>query len=254
MGRTRYMKNFLIFSCFCLFIAVFSCAPTESQIKESRIHYEMGVLYLQEGDSIRALQELVKAKDVNPGDKHVWSALGHAYKERRLFKEAEDAFNRAIELDGKFSEAHNNLGVLHLDRKNYKEAIKCFESATKNIFYTTPELAHNNMGYAYQKLGEFDAAEKSYREAISLNPSFESAYVNIASLYMLQKRNSEAEKVLRKFLSVFENHTEANFLLGKIYFLAGDQAKANPYLLKVIKLEPRSNLATTAKEYLDAGK
>jgi type IV pilus biogenesis/stability protein PilW len=248
------MKIVPLFLCFCLFLAVFSCAPSESRMKESKIHYEMGLLYFQEGDSIRALQELVKSKDINPDDKHTWNVLGLTYKERKLYREAEDAFNSAIKLDDRFSEAYNNLGVLYLDRKNYKEAIKCFESAAKNIFYTTPELVYNNMGYAYHKMSDFEAAEKNYKEAIALNPSFESAYMNMAQLYMERKRNTDAERVLRKFLSVFENNIEANFLLGKLYFGNGERQKATPYFVKVIKLDSRSSFAAMAKDYLDAGK
>lgn len=232
-------------------LSFFACAPSESDIKESKIHYDMGLLYFQEGDSIRALQELVKAKEKNARDKHIWNALGLSYKERRLYKEAEDAFKESISIDDKFSEAHNNLGVLYLDLKRYKEAIGAFEKAVSNIFYTTPELAYNNMGYAYQALGDFNSAEKNFKEAISLNPSFSLSYTNLASLYLSQKRYKEAENVLLKYLSVFDNHLEANFLIGKLYFETGDKKRAKDYFSKVIKIDPRSYWANQSKDYLD---
>jgi len=238
--------------CFAILLLCLACAPSESEIKESKIHYDMGLLYFQEGDSIRALQELVKAKEKNSKDKHIWNALGLTYKERKLYKEAEEAFKEAVSIDNKFSEAHNNLGVLYLDEKRYKDAIEAFEKAVANIFYTTPELAYNNMGYAYQMLGDYVSAERNFKEAISLNPSFSLAYTNLATLYLSQKRYKEAEGVLLKYLSVFENHIESNYLLAKLYVEIGEVKKANSYFEKVIKLDPRSYWAKMAKEYLDS--
>lgn len=236
---------------FVLLFLFFACAPSENEIKEAKIHYDMGLLYFQEGDNIRALQELVKAKEKNSKDKHIWNALGLAYKERKLFKEAEEAFKEAISLDNKFSEAYNNLGVLYLDQKRYKDAIETFEKAVSNIFYTTPELAYNNMGYAFQMLGDVVSAEKNYKEAISLNPSFSLSYTNLANLYIEQKRYKEAEAILLKYLSVFEKHVESNFYLGKLYFEIGEFKKAKDCFEKVISLEPKGYFAHSAKIYLE---
>lgn len=244
----KIFKSFLGFALVTTFLL--ACAPSESEIKEAKIHYDMGLLYFQEGDNIRALQELVKAKEKHSGDKHIWNALGLTYKERKLYNEAEDAFKQAIELDSKFSEAYNNLGVLYLDLKRYKDAIVAFEKAAKNIFYTTPELAYNNMGYAYQMLGDMAAAERNFKEAISLNPSFSLSYTNLANLYIYQKRYQEAEAVLLKFLSVFENHLEANFVLGKLYKEIGETEKATIYFNKIIKIDSRSYWANQAKIYM----
>ncbi len=209
-----------------IFIIIFSCAPSERAIKESKIHYEMGLLYFQEADYVRALQEFVKAKDLNRNDKHVWNALGLAYKERKLAKEAKEAFETAISIDRDYSEAYNNLGVMLLEEGKYKESIKYFEKAVKNIFYTTPELAYNNMGYAYEKLKELSEAEKNYREAISINPSFSPSYINLSRIYEQTKRYREAEEVLLKFLNAFENHLEVNFALGSLYFRTNQLDKA----------------------------
>lgn len=234
-----------------VFFSFFSCAPPVTQIKEANTHYEMGVLYYREGDIIRALQELVKASELNPDDKHIWNALGLTYQARKLFKEAEKAFLKAIDIDEKFSDAYNNLGVLYLQQNRFEDAIKKFEEAVKNIFYTTPEYAYNNMGYAYQNLKKFSEAEKNYKEAIVLNPSFVPAYINISKLYIEQKRYQEAERLLIKFLNAFENNVEGNFLLGELYFTTGNTEKAKMYFEKVIKLDPRNPFATNAKKYLE---
>lgn len=246
-------KNILIFLIF-VSILPFSCTPSPKQIKEANIHYEMGVLYYREGDFIRALQELVKASEINPSDKHIWNALGLAYRERKLYKESEEAFKKAISIDEKFSDAYNNLGVLYMQENRYNEAIKCFQQAVGNIFYTTPEFAYNNMGLAYQSLKNYVEAEKSFKEAVLTNPSFVPAYINLAKLYIEQNRINDAEKLLVKFLSVFENDVEGNFLLAKLYFGKGDMTKAKSYFEKVIKLDPRSPFANLAKSYLEGMK
>ncbi|MCX7991082.1 MAG: tetratricopeptide repeat protein [Proteobacteria bacterium] len=233
---------------FCLFTG---CAPNQNSIKQSKIHYEMGILYFQEGDYVRALQEFVRAKDLNDSDKFVWNALGLAYKERKLLKEAKDAFERAISIDRDYSEAYNNLGVLYLEEGKYKESIRYFEKAVKNIFYTTPELAYNNMGFAYEKLNDQLNAEKNYKEAISINPSFSPAYINLARIYEQQGRYKEAEEVLNKFLTAFENHLEVNFALGSFLVRTGQKDRAKRYLMKVINIDSRSELAKASKKILE---
>jgi len=250
MIRTDFFHKKLIF---LIIISLFLCfcAPSTQQIKEANIHYEMGILYYREGDFIRALQELVKASEINPKDKHIWNALGLAYRERKLFKEAEDAFKKAIDIDDKFSDAYNNLGVLYLQQNKFKEAIDAFQEALKNIFYTTPEYAYNNMGLAYQSLKNYVEAEKSYKEAVMTNPSFIPAYINLAKLYLEQNKTNDAEKLLIKFLSVFENDIEGNFLLGKLYFSKGDMEKSKQYFEKVLRLDPRGPFGSMAKSYLE---
>ncbi len=234
-----------------VFIIIFACAPSDRAVKESKIHYEMGLLYFQEGDYVRSLQEFVKAKNLNSNDKFIWNALGLAYKERRLIKEAKEAFENALSIDRDYSEAYNNLGVILLEEGNYKEAVKYFEKAVKNIFYTTPELAYNNMGFAYEKLNSLGEAEKNYREAISLNPSFSPSYVNLARIYEQTRRYKEAEELLLKFLNAFENHLEVNFVLGSFYFRTGQTNKAKSVLTKVINIDSRSDYARLAKKMLD---
>lgn len=247
------MRIYLVIYILLLLFFV-SCAPNQKAIKQSKIHYEMGILYFQEGDYVRALQEFVRAKDLNNDDKFVWNALGLAYKERKLIKEAKDAFERAISIDRNYSEAYNNLGVLFLDEGNYKEAIRYFEKAVKNIFYTTPELAYNNMAFAYEKLKETIMAEKNYREAISINPSFSPAYINLARVYEQQERYKEAEDLLNKFLSAFENHLEVNFAMGSFLIRTGQKEKGRKYLQKVINIDPRSELAKTSRKILEENK
>jgi len=243
------MRKFFLFLCVVFFLV--SCAPNQNSVKQSKIHYEMGILYFQEGDYVRALQEFVRAKDLNDSDKFIWNALGLAYKERKLIKESKDAFERAISIDKEYSEAYNNLGVLYLEEGKYKEAIRYFEKAVKNIFYTTPELAYNNMGFAYEKLNDFSKAEKNYKEAISINPSFSPAYINLARIYEQQVKYKEAEEILNKFLSAFENHLEVNFAMGSFLYRTGQKDKAKKYLIKVINIDSRSELAKASKKMLE---
>lgn len=248
---TITIKNILRPSVVLLAAACLACSPTVQQKRDANNHHEMGVYYLNAGDSIRALQELVKARELNPGDKHIMHDLGIAYKERRLHREAEESFLAAVKIDDTFSEGFNSLGVLYLENRKYKEAVKAFDRALRNIFYTTPEYAHTNRGSAYLNLGEQVAAEKDFREAIALNPSFDPAYVGLARLLLVQKRMQDAELVLQKLVAAYDRHGEGHYLLGTIYAARNDKARAIEHFEKSLRAEPAGPFARMSRESLD---
>ncbi|MBI5286644.1 MAG: hypothetical protein HY878_03535, partial [Deltaproteobacteria bacterium] len=56
------------------------CAASRTDLKdEAAIHYKLGVVYLNEGDSLSALKELMSAVEKDPNDANYHNALGLAY-------------------------------------------------------------------------------------------------------------------------------------------------------------------------------
>ena len=90
----------------------------------------MGVAYLNEEKVQQAFVEFQQAYQLNPNDKEVLNAIGIIY-------------------------------LLYFDET--AKAIDFFEKATK----VDPNYsdAYNNLGFAYEKLGRFDAAITFYKKA-----------------------------------------------------------------------------------------
>jgi predicted CXXCH cytochrome family protein len=90
--------------------------------------------------------------------------------------------------------------------------IREFESAQLAVADTSG--AHLNLGVLRSQQGDIDAAEKSYRTAIALDPDFLPAYFNLTSLYNGSGRNDDAERTLREALERFPENGELYYSLG----------------------------------------
>lgn len=96
-------------------------------------------------------------------------------------------------------EAARVLLPIHHDLK--PEDRKSFDSAHAERIAA---LEHNadepralvDRGLVHQQLGEFDAAESTYREAIEIGPWFPEPYINLADLLRILERDADGEKVL----------------------------------------------------------
>jgi len=76
-----------------------------------------------------------------------------AYHGKGMKDKAIEEFKKATSLNENYSEAHNYLGTLYLDRRLWDEAIAEFEKALSNNVYDTPSLALYNIAWAYYSKG-----------------------------------------------------------------------------------------------------
>lgn len=98
--------------------------------------------------------------------------------------------------------------------------------------------AHINLGLLAVDLGRFDVAEQEYRRAIQRSPRFPAAYVNLADLYRLQKRDSKGERVLRDGLAAAGRDAGLLHALGLLLVRDKRLAEALPLFREAAHTEP----------------
>ena len=94
-----------------------------------------------------------------------------------------------------------------------KAASEYVESQTANA--ERPE-AQLNLGNYYAARGDAGKAETAYEKAIRLEDIFMPAYVNLADLYRMQGKDSEAYKVLSKAKQLATNNGDVRHALGLV--------------------------------------
>ena len=115
-------------------------------------------------------------------------------------------------------EAYNNLGLLHIFKKEYASAETNFEAAVRaNVNFA---VAHLNLGIAQRGLNKYADAEKSYKRAISLQKTLAQAYYNLALLYDdYWDRPQQALPAWQDYLAEFDasiDNDVRNYVNGRI--------------------------------------
>jgi len=93
-------------------------------------------------------------------------SLGREHYDKREFDRAEHYLRQVLERqDKKYADVYNMLGVIHHDRGRFEEAQGCFEEALSiNPNYTEAAL---NLAVTYNDLGRYEEAKKIYKAALS---------------------------------------------------------------------------------------
>ena len=186
---------------------------------------------------------------------------GRVYSELGRFKEAEQAYLKALEATPGYRGVWNNLGNNAYRQQNFSQAID----------YYTHEVAQNKapiplraVGRAFVELGKTDSARIFFKKAIDLDINYAAAYFNLAQLeedegnfkqaiqyagraYGIEPDNleyrylystllvqmdkgNEAILNLRKIVEKWPWHHGAHYNLGRALIKAGQKTEGENYL------------------------
>jgi tetratricopeptide (TPR) repeat protein len=100
------------------------------------------------------------------------------------------------------------------DAGDFRGAANHLEKAAK----IAPDFvqAHNNLGSMYINLKEYDRAVTELQKTIALRPNLEAPYHNLAMVMILLDRLPEAEAAARQVLELQPQQSDARFTLGRI--------------------------------------
>jgi Flp pilus assembly protein TadD len=148
----------------------------------------------------------------------------------------------------------NNLGVEALIAGNYAQAVNYLKNAL--FLDVNNSIAWNNIGASYNRLGETELAEYSYRAAFERDENSAPAIANLAKFYYAKgdlARAREYERAIERFNA---SNPYYHFAQGSVAFEDGDLEDARESFEKALELkreEPDFYLALR-KVYLAQGK
>ncbi len=103
--------------------------------------------------------------------------------------------------------SHLNKGDSLFREKRYEEALNEFQAAAK--LDPNSAVAANNVGWAYNKLGNADEAIRWVEKSKTIDPHRAVAYVNLADLYYQLNRTDDARANYEKYLELAPNSSYA---------------------------------------------
>ncbi|MBI3162701.1 MAG: tetratricopeptide repeat protein [Chloroflexi bacterium] len=140
--------------------------------------------------------EIIKYQQLtsqNPRSYILWESLGEAYKSAGQYRDAIQAFQKAITLHPANQNCHYLLGLVYGAERKDQEAVKCF----KKVLELDPNSAqaHASLASQYRKMGLEGAAQSHIEKARALQPEDESDYNN-ACLEAICGNNERALELL----------------------------------------------------------
>jgi Flp pilus assembly protein TadD len=154
----------------------------------SRFHNNLGVYYLRERLVDRALAEFQTAIRREPTNHVPYNGLGvawlHSGQGSAALARAEAAFRRAIRLKPKPA-ALTNLGTTYLLQGNLDAAEESYRQAQR-LAGLDAAIA-NNLGVAHLRRGRYEEALAEFLKAIHADRSDPAAYCNLALVYHAQQ-------------------------------------------------------------------
>lgn len=152
-----------------------------------------------------------------------WTEKGANFGKSGMYKEALDAFNKAIELYPQFAEAYGGRGMAYSELGNYQQAINDYNKA---IQLNPHAFAYSNRGDAYSELGNHQQAINDYNKAIQLNPQYAATYNGRGIAYSELGSYQQAINDFNKSIELDPRDTKVYRNLGLAYAHLGDAQKA----------------------------
>jgi Flp pilus assembly protein TadD len=104
-------------------------------------------------------------------------------------------------------------------------------------------VAHDCLANALDQMGDTQKAERHYREALRINPTYANARYNLASLLTRQERLAEAVKHLRAAIRSDPTWSTPHTDLGAILARQGNLREAASHLGTALEIDPNDHLA-----------
>ncbi len=204
----------------------------------AKIYVEMGMAYMRDNRNAVAMQKLKKAIEVDDSYADAHNVIAILYEKLGEGDLAGKHYDRAVSLNPKDPFIRNARGSYNCRLGRFEAANDDFERALSNPLYPTPWVALTNAGLCTERQNEIDKAENYYRRALTANPKYAPALIQMAGISLERKNNMSARAYLERFHSE-SKPTAASLLLGiRIERSLHDMAKAQEYRTQLIQEFP----------------
>jgi tetratricopeptide (TPR) repeat protein len=153
-----------------------------------------------------------------------YAALGDAYLANLKADPAVAAWQRVLEMNPNYPDAHLRLGEAQTVAGDLESARASFEQAIGRA--THPVAAYLRLGSIYERRQKWDEAQKVYEQAVACDESSAAAQFTLGRLLMEGGRLQDAFPHILRATELDPEHAAAWFLRGRLYELAQERRKA----------------------------
>ena len=172
---------------------------SEKATEKERLYIEASYASARERDPEKRIRILKQIAKKYPKEKQVHYSLANYYRSQKLYDEAIEEFNRALELDPNYGLALNMLAYSYSEMGNFEKAIEYF----KRYASASPEDANplDSMAELYFRMGRLDEAIAKYKEALEVKPDF-GTELAIGYIFALKEDYIETMRWVDQFIAM----------------------------------------------------
>ncbi|MEQ8763430.1 MAG: FG-GAP-like repeat-containing protein [Planctomycetota bacterium] len=216
--KTSAVRPFalMLFASMCLACSEES-GPTAREAEQRDQLYAAASTDYQSGRVNDAISKLVQAVELDADHVETRMLLGRIFLEQSGFPQAKECFERVLEQDG-LTPKDEFLARICLARTlmtpgNVMDLDEALRELEKVRAIRPESRVLLEVGKVQFYLGQLEAAEKSFREALEMDPRLTGAATQLGALYYLSGRDDEAIAVLQQGLDGKFDDKELEFLL-----------------------------------------
>ncbi len=236
----------------CMTLATIGCAPTNKRqmnaAKAAEANVQLGVAYFREGRLADAMEKLKKALEQKPDLPEAHASIAVLYERLGEDDLAAQHYRRALSLAPKDSKIHNNYGQFLCRRGKLEQADKHFQAAVTDPLYETPEAAYTNAGLCARNIPDEARAEEYFRKALSKNPLYPYALLQMLKLSHDQGKFLRARAYLQRYQEVAPQTPDSLWYGIRVEHALGDKDAVSSFALLL-----KNNFPDTAqtRDYLE---
>ena len=197
-------------------------------------HQMLAEIYETEGGMRKAIDEYVKAIDINKRDYASYFRVAELLTDFDKKDEATQMLYSLLNKKPQYEKATNLLGDLLIEKGEYKEAANIYQNALK--YDPTNYELNYNLGIAYTMLNDFQNAKLYYERAAEFNSMLYNSKYSLAEIALIYKELEEAEKYFMQVIDDEELSADAYYELAKISMIKLDKETAITYANTAINL------------------
>ncbi len=193
-----------------------------------------------------------QAKATAREDAYRANNIGVALLEQFKYKEAADAFRRALQLEPTLALARINLGIALFNVPDLPAAQKELQAAIA-LAPSAPQPQYV-LGLLAKTQNRPEDAILAFQKVLRIDPNDVGANVNIGQLYAQQRKYPEAIAVLRTGLAAEPYNATALYNLGTALLRAGQRDEGQKVIAQFQELRQRGTGTTLGSNYLEQGR
>ncbi|MBI3590431.1 MAG: tetratricopeptide repeat protein [Candidatus Melainabacteria bacterium] len=245
----------------------------KDKVRAQAAQYSDSALKLQVEEKYdEAIEQYIKALEINPGDSKLHYNIGTAFQAKGDFEHAEKAYRKSLETDAANEKAKSALEQLtkQINAKktqelssravelqksgNFQEAITTYLAAI-SIDSSNASLLYN-LGTAYQAAGDLTNAQTQYQKALDLDKNNQT-YSNAIKLLKTELANPLIQSAVNKqssndyagavaeytkALELVPDDAQTHFNLATAYQANKQTDQAIQSYLKAVGLDPKGQV------------